>query len=210
MNKISKVLLPSIYIGVIGIMIVSVFLVIGGIKNYLHEEPKYDYSLKDVFEDEIVPVSKTQNDLISKPYISDKVKIHKEFYDYKSTQDKQINSLIYFENTYLQNTGVDYSGEEDFEIVSIFDGEVISVEDNNIYGKIVKIKHNDDLISIYSNIKDVLVTTGYNVTKGEIIATSNKSKIDTKVNSLLHFELMFKNKQINPETLYNNSINSIK
>ena len=37
MNKINKVLLPSIYIGVIGIMIVSVFLVIGGIKNYLHE-----------------------------------------------------------------------------------------------------------------------------------------------------------------------------
>ena len=46
-------------------------------------------------------------------------------YDYESNNQKQEDSLIYFENTYLQNTGVDYVNSESFDVVSVWKKSVI-------------------------------------------------------------------------------------
>ena len=123
---------------------------------------------------------------------------------------KQLDSLIYYENTYMQNNGVDYSNDEEFDVVSILDGEVISIEDNAIYGKVVTIKHNDNLKSIYSNVKNVLVNVGYKISQGEIFASSDTYKVDTKVKSLLHFEVYYKDNAIDPENLYTMSVSDLK
>ena len=210
MNKYSKIIVPAIYISVGGMMTFCIMTVVNGVKNYLTEPPEYNYSIKDVFEEDIIPVINTDNDLIVRPYNSDKVKIGKPFYDYKESKENQMNSLIYYQNTYIQNTGVDYISEEEFNIISILDGEVISVEKNEIYENVIKIKHNDNTISIYSNVKDVLVSVGYKVTKGEIIATSTKSKIDTNIKSMLHFEIYFKGSAINPENLYTLKVSELE
>ena len=48
MKKVSKILLPTIYLGVIGVMVVSVVLVLSGVQSYLNEYPNYynkDYGL---------------------------------------------------------------------------------------------------------------------------------------------------------------------
>ena len=210
MNKGLKVLLPTFYIGIIGVMIMCVTLVLNGIKAYLKEDVKYNYAINDMFSDETIPVSKTGSDIIVKPYISDNVSISKKYYDYKDNQKNQKDAIIYYKGTYFQNNGVDYENKEDFEVVSILDGEVISIEDNEIYGKILKIKHNDNLISVYSNIKDVLVSVGYKTTTGEIIATSNKSIYENDEKSLLHFEVYYKEKSINPESIYTLSVSEIE
>ena len=110
----------------------------------------------------------------------------------------------------MQNNGVDYSNDEEFDVVSILDGEVISIEDNAIYGKVVTIKHNDNLKSIYSNVKNVLVNIGYKISQGEIFASSDTYKVDTKVKSLLHFEVYYKDNAIDPENLYTMSVSDLK
>lgn len=201
MEKYSKYLLPTLYVGVVIFMVTVVSLVISGIKSYALNKNDYKYTLEDMFSD-IEPVMKEENDLIVRPYIAENVKIGKYFYDYETDEKKQQESLILFENTYLQNTGVDYISEEIFDITSILDGEIIGIEENEVYGKIITIKHNDNLITTYGNVKDVLVNVGYKVSKGEIIARSNKSKIDTTIPSLLHFEVEYKGELIDPENLY--------
>ncbi len=210
MNKALKVLIPTFYVGVIGVMILCATLVISGIKSYLKEEVKYNFAVRDIFIDEAVPVSKTGSSTIVKPYISDKVTISKKYYDYKSDAKNQKDSIIYYKGTYFQNNGVDYSSKDEFEIVSILDGEVISIEDNDVYGKILKIKHNDNLISVYSNIKDVLVNVGYKTTTGEIIATSNKSIYENDERNLFHFEIYYKDKTMNPESIYTLSVSELE
>jgi murein DD-endopeptidase MepM/ murein hydrolase activator NlpD len=210
MNKTLKVLLPTFYIGIIGVMILCTLLVINGVKNYLKEDIKYNFAVEGIFDNESVPVSKTGSSIIVKPYISEDISITKNYYDYKSDKDSQKNAIIYYKGTYFQNNGVDYESENDFEIVSILDGEVISIEDSEIYGKVLTIKHNDNLISVYSNIKDVLVSVGYKTTTGEIIATSNKSIYESDEKSLLHFEVYFKNKSINPESIYTLSVSELE
>lgn len=210
MNKTIKFLIPTFYIGVVGVMIFCVTLVLSGIKSYLKEDVKYNFAVDDMFSEEVVPVSKVGSNTIVKPYISDKVVVFKSYYDYKANSENQKNAIIYYKGTYFQNNGIDYEEENDFEVVSILDGEVISIEDSDIYGKVLTIKHSDDLISVYSNVKDVLVAVGYKTTTGEIIATSNKSIYENDNKSLLHFEVYYKNKTINPEKIYSLNINEIE
>ena len=72
------------------------------------------------------------------------------------------------------------------------------------------VKHNDNLISVYSNIKDVLVSVGYTASQGEIIASSDKSKIDNGDNSMLHFEIYYKGNAVDPESLYTMSVSELQ
>lgn len=210
MKKYSKIIIPSIYVGVIGVMVVSCLLVVSGVKNFLNERKDYDYTLDKVFIKDTIPVSKNENNMIIKPYTNDKVKVYSYFYDFEGDTKKQLDSLIYYENTYMQNNGVDYSNDEEFDVVSILDGEVISIEDNAIYGKVVTIKYNDNLKSVYSNVKNVLVNVGYKISQGEIFASSDTYKVDTKVKSLLHFEVYYKDNAIDPENLYTMSVSDLK
>ncbi len=212
MGKISKYLLPVIYLGIISVMVMSVILVLSGIQSYLNERPIYQYTLDGVFESTAIPVVNVEPsiELVIRPYVSDKVKIGRYFYDFESDQTKQEQSLILYGDTYMQNNGVDYISDDKFDVVSILQGDVISIEDSEVYGKILKIKHNENLISVYSNIKDVLVTVGYHVSQGEIIASSDRSKIDNEDASMLHFEIYYKNNPIDPESLYTMSVSELQ
>lgn len=211
MTKYSKILIPTIYLGVIAVMVMSVILVLSGVKSYISDKPSYEWTLDNVFEDEAIPVVKESNDIIIRPYLSENIKVLRYFYDFESDDEKkQMSSLIVYGDTYMQNNGVDYSSDEDFDVIAVLDGEVISVEDNEIYGKVVTIQHNDNLKTTYSNVKDVLVAVGYKVSQGEIIATSDKSKLDNNVNAMLHFEVSYKNNLIDPESLYTLSVSELQ
>ena len=212
MGKVSKILLPTIYLGIIAVMVMSVILVLSGIQTYLNESPLYQYTLDGVFNENVMPVVKqeTHIETVIRPYLSDKVKVGRYFYDFESENTKQEQSLILYGDTYMQNNGVDYVSDDKFDVVSILKGEVISIEDSEIYGKILKIKHNDNLISVYSNIKDILVSVGYTASQGEIIASADRSKLDNEDKSMLHFEIYYKGNVVDPESLYTMSVSELE
>ena len=209
MGKYTKYLMSTLYLGVIAVMIFSVVLIISGIKTYITDSNN-KFTLDKVFEGEVLPVTKIESNIIVKPFISEKVKVGKYFYDYEDESKKQAESLIYYENTYMQNNGVDYISDEDFEIVSVLDGEVISVEENDVYGKVITIKHNYNLNTVYSNVKDVLVNVGYKTSQGEIIATSDTSRLEESKKPTLHFEVYYKGNTIDPEEMYTLKVSDLK
>lgn len=212
MGKISKVLLPTMYLGIISVMIISVVLVLSGIQSFLNESPIHQYTLDNVFEGDVMPVVKQEPtyESIIKPYLTDNVTVGRYFYDFESDEKKQENSLILYGDTYMQNNGVDYVCKDKFDVVAVLAGEVVSIEDSEIYGKILTIKHNDNLKTVYSNITDVLVTVGYYASQGEIIASSKKSTIDNNNNSMLHFEVYYKDNAIDPENIYTLSVSEFQ
>ena len=57
------------------------------------------------------------NNIITKPYLGEDIKIIRYFYNYQSSEEEQKNSLIYYDNTYIPNSGVDYQGSEAFDVV---------------------------------------------------------------------------------------------
>ena len=204
MNKTKRLVIPTIYAVSILLIIGSIFMLVRGINNYFIEPVNYDYSVKHVFENTI-PVQATKN-LIIRPYLSENVSIGKYFYDFEGEKDSQEKALVYYENTYMQNSGVDYISNSAFDVVSILDGEVISVENDKILGNIIQIKHDKDLISIYQGIDEVTIKKGDSVNQGQILGVSSNSKINPEYNSSLHFEVYHKGEIIDPENLYTLSI----
>ena len=141
MKRFSNYLLPTFYIGIVVLLVISSLLIVNGVKNYLKEEEIPVFTLEEVFSNDVLPVIRNKNNSIIKPFNYEGVSIGKYFYDYEADETKQESSIIYYENTYLQNDGVDYISDEDFDVVCILDGEVLSIEDSDIYGKILTIKH---------------------------------------------------------------------
>jgi len=203
-RKLKSFVVPAIYSVAIVISIFSMYLVkniftknMDGNKN----EVKYvDNEITGV--DTIIPVISTSTSII-KPYTNNDVKIVNNFYNYQADAESQQNSILYYENTYMQNSGVDYAMDSEFDVVSILDGTVIKVEENDILGVIVEIRHTNDLISIYQSLKDVSVKVDDKVVQGQIIAKSGTSNINTSLTNHLHFELYHKGMIVNPEDYYN-------
>lgn len=210
MNKYSKILLPTFYIGIIAVMVLCATLVVSGVKTYLTNREEMKFTIDNVFDEDTTPVVKTETNTIVKPYIAETVKVGRYFYDFESDEKKQENSLILYEDTYMQNNGVDYVDSKNFDVVAILDGEVISIEDSEVYGKVVTIKHNDNLKSVYSNVDGVLVSVGYKVHQGEIFAMSAKPKLKSDYESMLHFEVFYKESAIDPENMYTLSVSDFQ
>ena len=68
----------------------------------------------------------------------------------------------------MPNTGIDYNYEEQFDVLSIYSGTVIDVIENELMGKTVEIRHNNELISVYQGLDNV------EVQKGDIVGFGSK------------------------------------
>ena len=210
MEKTKRFVVPTIYTISLLLIIGSIFFLVLGINSYFKEVPDYDYTVKNIFDSNKVLPVQTNRSLIIRPYLSENVNIGKYFYDYEGEKEGQEKALVYYENTYMQNSGVDYISNSVFDVVSILDGEVISVEKDSILGNIVKIKHEKDLISIYQGIDEVSVSKGDNILQGQILGVSSTSKINPEYSSTLHFEVYYKGEIIDPENLYTLSIEDLQ
>lgn len=172
------------------------------------KEPDYDYVSQTIFEDDVPVVNTTPT--IIRPYTDSEVKIVKDFYDYQADEEKQQNSIIYYESTYLQNSGVAYGGKEDsFDVVTILDGTVVSVKEDNTLGKIVEVRHSNDIVSVYQSLSEVVVKENDEIKQGTIIGKSGLSNISKELNNHLHFELIIKGQIVNPENYYDKKVDEL-
>src|SRR5690606_9904541 len=125
-------------------------------------------------------------------YLDENVKILRGFYDYKDEAPNQEKSLIYYADQYLQNSGVAYGADEVFDVVAIYDGFVIDVREDNLFGKVVEVRHSNDLISVYQGLSEVVVKKDDEIKQKTVIGKSGTSNINKDLNNHLHFELIYK------------------
>lgn len=201
-RKLKPFVLPSIYSLIIIFITMSLFF----LQQAKHPsksdeaEPSFDYVIKTLFEDEMAVVG--DKEIIVRPYLSDSVVIVKHFYDETATAERQENALIYHEHTYLQNSGVDYGGAGQFDVIAILGGTVIKAEENNLLGKIVEVRHDNDFISVYQCLSEVVVKVDDNLVQGEVIGKSGKCNIASDLEEHLHFEIIYQGQVKDPELFY--------
>jgi stage II sporulation protein Q len=165
------------------------------------------FAVMDVLEKIKLPVVKESDTIIGRPYTENKVSIVQSYYDYKANESEQTNSIIYYQDTYIQNCGISYSNDgEPFDVVAVLDGEVIEVKQDTLLGNIIKIKHSESVMSVYQSIGDINVAVGDNVVKGTVLATSSTSNIRSTLNNHLYFELLIDGINVNPEEYYDKSL----
>lgn len=206
--RLRKPIVVSIY----ALTFISVFSGIYFIERNLEpdntfNEPNYDYVSK-VNIDENVPVVADVPQII-RPYKATDIIVLKNYYDYQGDIEEQKNSLIYYEDTYLQSTGVSYGNGEIFDVISILDGTVISVKEDNILGKVVQVRHDNDTISIYESLSEVFVKENDEIKQGDVIGKSGESNISKELGNHLYFELIINGQNVNPEDYYNKKVTDI-
>lgn len=201
--KFKPFVVPMVYSIVLMTMLIALFLSI----DIVEDNESYTYVNNSIL-DEYIPVINTE-DKILKPYTSDKVVKTTGYYKMDGNEEEQSSSIILHDNTYLQNTGINYSSDEAFDIVSILDGEVIEVKNNELLGKSVTIKHDKDVISVYQSLKDVTIKQGDRVLKGQVIAKSGSCNLIKEKENNLHFELYVSGTIADPEEYFDKDINNI-
>ena len=194
MKSVKKIFVPTIYLMAILSVVGCILLTIMSINKYLTESEKFDYSINGLIDNEVKPVQgedNTKNDVkVIKPFRNEKVTIGRGFYDFEGEQTNQEKSIIFYENTYMQNSGVDYVSDE-------------------VLGNIVKIEHDKNIITTYQGIDKVALKVGDVVSQGTIVGVSGKSLVNSNYTTSLHFEVNYKGELIDPEKFYSLNVNEL-
>ena len=213
-GKLKVFVVPSIYALSLILFVFSMYFIQEILSNTLLKnknvvDEETEYVDNEIIENNnYIPVVGVEETIV-KPFTSDDVKISKDFYNYQDEAINQQNSIIYYENTYMQNSGIDYSSDNEFDVVSILDGTVIDVKNDNILGTIVEIRHTNELISVYQSLSNITVKVDDKVIRGQVIGKSGKSNLNIGVDNNLHFELYYMGEIVNPEDYYDKKLTDL-
>ncbi|HBM74558.1 MAG TPA: hypothetical protein DD429_03250 [Clostridiaceae bacterium] len=97
------------------------------------------------------------------------------------------------------HNGIDIAGEEGAPIKAPLDGVVTKIDENDLLGRSVTIKHSDNIETVYGHLSEVLVDVNQSVKQGDIIAKVGHSGNATAPH--LHFEVVKGGKTIDPLTV---------
>ena len=214
-RKLKGYVLPTVYVLVIAVLFISVSF----LGSALQKELQYQDLATDVLDDNVTPVikeeEKTETEItteskIVKPFTATSVGISKSYYDMMDDEATQENSLVYYEQTYLQNSGVLYSSDEVFDVLATFDGTVTNVSKDEILGNVVEITHNPNLKTVYYSLGEVTVKKDDILKSGDIIGKSGDNLLEGEKDNSLLVEVYYNGNTIDPEDFYNMNIKDLQ
>lgn len=200
-RRLRKFVIPTIYTIALAALFISI-LIIGKTYNSFTNEDINSHVVNAIVDDDSKAVmNETENKMI-KPFANENVTISKNFYDKDATEEEQQNSLIYYENTYMQNSGVLYTSENAYDIVATLDGKISDIKTDDILGNVIEIDHDNEIKTVYQSVDNIKVKVGDEVKQGDVIATSGANKLNNTNKNCLLFEVYQKGQLVNPEKMF--------
>lgn len=95
-----------------------------------------------------------------------------------------------------KHKGLDFAGEEGADVIATGAGVVTWADSRYGYGNLVEIDHGDGVITRYGHNKELLVTVGDLVSKGQNIGRMGSTGRSTGPH--VHYEVLKRGKQIDP------------
>lgn len=212
-RKLKSFVLPTVYVLVMALVFVSISF----LGTSLQKKIDYDnLSVNAIKEDDVTPVVSTDNEkntvevAILKPFVSDKVVVSKSYYDMQDDESRQQQSLVYYEKTYLQNSGILYTADESYEIQAVMDGTVTKVTKDEILGNVVEITHNTNLKTVYYSLSEINVKKDDSVNAGTVIGKSGDNNLTGEKENCLLFEVYYNGSTMDPDDFYNMNIKDLQ
>lgn len=203
-SKIKFEVLYLVAVFAIMILITTVFMANKALKSYGEENISQTGMVYNIINKMSVPVVKEEKKII-RPYKTADIKIVKDYYDYRKTADEQINALIYYEDTYMQSTGIAYSNGDKFDVLAIFDGEVTDIQEDELIGNSITVSYGN-MKSVYQSLSEINVAVGDKVKQGTILGVSGTSNINSNLGNHLYFEMYVDDLNVNPEEYYDKAL----
>lgn len=194
-----KYVLPCLYVALFTSVMLGAFFITKSMRtsgNEVVEEETPNYVSREVISQDVPVINETEK--MIKPYNNEGVTVGKSYYDYKSDSSVQEKSITYYDGSYIQNSGIDYVLNETFEVVSVLDGTVTNVKQDDILGTIVEIKHDNNYVTTYQSLSEVSVKKDDTVTQGQVIGKSGTNKLDKDMGNHLHFEVYVNGQVVDP------------
>lgn len=210
--KLKSWVVPALYVVSISIIFISVVMV-GKLMATDYERAVLNDNVHVpsgiIDNNSTVPVVEVTNQSIIKPFTASDVNVTKDFYSSEDSEENQLKSLIFYKNTYMENTGVLYTGENAFDVVAVLDGNVTSITKDEILGNVVEVTHSTNLITIYHCLSEVSVKVGDAIKQGDVIGKSGSVNIDDTYKNALLFEVNYQGQIINPNDFYNMQVEEL-
>lgn len=192
--KRKSLAVPTLYLLLIFSITIGIYFTKEAYDNYqtpIEEEINY---VSGSILNRTIPIINVP-DLITSPFSNQEISIKRYFYNKDDDTVRKEQSLVLYNNTYMPNTGIDYTYSESFDVLSIYDGTVIDVKEDELLGKTVEIRHNNEIISVYQSLDNVEVAKGDIVVLGQKIATSGTNQLNGNKGNNLHLEI-YKNGEV--------------
>ncbi|MGG4265409.1 peptidoglycan DD-metalloendopeptidase family protein [Peribacillus simplex] len=143
---------------------------------------------------------------------ADKTVIKKQFYDVNADEKAQEEALVFYNNRYEQNKGIDIAMKDgnSFDVKASLSGNVTKVQDDALLGNLVEVQHEDGVVTRYQSVKDIKVAVGDKVKQGQAIATAGKSQINEEAGVHVHFEIRKDNIALNPTDFIDKQASAIQ
>jgi len=202
---------PAIYLMSAAVILTAV-LWYQNISNNVAEDLQNNQEDIALDEQEAVEVNATKENFAMPAVDPEAVQVVKKFYDPNATTEEQEAALVFYNNTYRMNKGIDIAREDQkqFDVVASLSGTVTKAEKDPILGYVVEIEHENDVVTVYQSLAEVSVQAGDKVEQNELIGKSGENLYNEEDGNHVHFEIRQAGKAVNPLTYMDKPVTSIE
>ncbi|MBU8905907.1 M23 family metallopeptidase [Desertibacillus haloalkaliphilus] len=207
--------LPAVYLGSAALVISAVFWLQSPDEGAM---PGEDFEVEEQpigegteFDEEAVPVTATQ-EIVQMPVTDEnEVEVIGQFYDYDATAEEQQAALVYYNNTYYQNKGIDLAMEsgESFDVTAALSGTVVSAEKDELLGYVVQLDHDNGIVTHYQSLEEVDVEEGVYVNQGDVLGQAGRNVYNSDAGVHVHFEIRQDGVPVNPQSFFGESFETL-
>lgn len=203
---------PAIYLMSAAVILTAV-LWYQGISNDVAEDFKAPEQGENALNNpEALEVNVLKENVAMPVLDPDAVTVVKKFYDPNASTEEQEAALVFYNNTYRMNKGIDIAREDqkEFDVVASLSGTVTKAEKDPILGYVVEIEHENDVVTVYQSLAEANVQAGDKVEQNELIGKAGKNLFNEEDGIHVHFEIRQNGTAINPLTYMDKPVTSIE
>ncbi|MCK0470056.1 M23 family metallopeptidase [Halalkalibacter sp. APA_J-10(15)] len=164
------------------------------------------------YGEEALPVT-SMSERVQMPFENEhEMNIVGYFYDVHATAEEQQEALVYYNNEYYPNKGMDFAhvDGESFDVIAALSGTVVRAEKDELLGYIVEISHEDDVVTHYHSLENIDVEQGDTVEQGDVLGTAGRNVYNKDAGIHVHFEIRQDQMAINPNNVFDQPIDAIE
>lgn len=205
---------PAIYIA-------SAAIILTGVLWYQSSDnatdtDSYDYEATDItgkkYDEPALEVNRAMENFVMPVQDPDSVVIQKQFYDYDGKAEEQEAALVFYNNTYHPNTGIDITTKdgETFDVLAALSGTVTKVEEDALLGNVIEVEHDKGIVTQYQSVTEMNVEVGDQVEQGDALAKAGESLFNEEAGVHVHFEIRKDGLPVNPLDYFNKPLSALQ
>ncbi|RSK28920.1 M23 family peptidase [Bacillus sp. HMF5848] len=209
--------LPAIYLATAAIILTGV-LWLQNANNDSVDQTDIELGQSDVtgptygMNEPSIPVLEPVQNFVLPVLEESAVEIQKEFYDVNAPAEKQEAALVFYNNQYYPNKGIDIVAKDGqaFDVSAALGGTVIRAEQDPLFGYVVEVEHEEGIKTVYQSLAEIVVSTGETVEQGQVLGTSGESLYNEEAGLNVHFEIRKDGTPVNPLQYIGKPVSSLK